>query len=93
MPQGNLTMSDVSRAEFMELVKRQDAAEQRDREMSHDLKQIKTDTAEVVEMFKALSGGFKVLQGIGRLARPIGYIAGAIAAIVGAWAAVKGLLK
>ena len=86
-------MSDVSREEFAQLVKRQDAAEQRDREMSQDIKQIRCDTAEVVEMFKALSGGFKVLQGIGRLARPIGYIAGAVAAILGAWAAVKGLLK
>lgn len=86
-------MSDVSREEFMEMVKRQDAAELRDQEMSHDIKQIRCDTAEVVETFKALTGGFKVLQGIGRLARPIGYIAGAIAAIVGAWAAVKGILK
>jgi len=93
MTSRNLSMSDVSREEFMEMVKRQDAAEQRDREMSHDIKQIKTDTAEVVETFRALSGGFKVLQGLGRLARPIGYIAGAIAAIVGAWAAIKGILK
>lgn len=86
-------MSDVSREEFIALVKRQDQAEQRDREMSRDIKQIRCDTAEVVETFKALAGGFKVLQGIGRLARPIGYIAGAVAAIVGAWATIKGILK
>lgn len=77
----------------MEMVKRQDAAELRDQEMSHDIKQIKTDTSEVVEMFRALSGGFKVLQGLGRLARPIGYIAGAVAALAAAWAAVKGITK
>lgn len=93
MPQGNLTMSDVSREEFMRLVKRQDEAEQRDHAMSQDIKQIKCDTSEVVETFRALSGGFKVLQGLGRLARPIGYIAAAIAAVVGAWATIKGGLK
>lgn len=86
-------MSDVSRAEFMELVKRQDEAERRDQEMSHDIKQIRCDTAEVVETFRALSGGFKVLQGLGRLARPIGYIAAAIAAVAGAWATIKGIGK
>lgn len=93
MPQRDLTMSDVSREEFMELVRRQDAAEQRDREMSHDIKQIRTDTSEVVEMFRALSGGFKVLQGLGKLARPIGYIAATVAAVAGAWATVRGVGK
>lgn len=42
-------MIDVSREEFAELAKRQDQAEQRDREMSRDIKQIRCDTAEVVE--------------------------------------------
>ncbi len=93
MPQRILTMSDVSREEFMQLVKRQGEAEQRDQDMSHDIKQIKCDTAEVVETFRALSGGFKVLQGLGRLARPIGYIAAAVAAVVGAWASIRGGLK
>lgn len=83
-------MSDVSREEFAELVKRQDQAEQRDREMSRDIKQIRCDTAEVVETFKALAGGFKVLQGIGRLARPVGYIAAACTAVAVAWTKFKG---
>lgn len=83
-------MSEVSREEFMELVKRQDAAEQRDREMSQGIKQIRCDTAEVVEMFKALSGGFKVLQAIGRLAKPVGYIAAACTAVAVAWSKFKG---
>lgn len=84
-------MSDVSREEFLEMVKRQDAAEQRDRETSHDIKQTKNDTFEVEKMFKALTGGFKVLQGIGRLARPIGYMAVAIAAEYADRARIAGL--
>jgi hypothetical protein len=44
---------------------------------------IKTDTAEMLDAFRALKGGFKVLEWIGKIAKPIGII---IAAIGTAWA-------
>lgn len=86
-------MSEVSREEFLNLVKRQDEADRRDQEMSRDIKQIRCDTSEVVETFRAVSGGIKVLQGLGSLAKPIGYIAAAVAAVLGAWATLKGVGK
>jgi len=81
-----MTMSDVSREEFLELKRQLD-------DTCRDVRQIKSDTGDIVETFRALSGGFKVLQGLGKLARPIGYIAAAVAAVAGAWATLKGLWK
>lgn len=86
MSQRVLMMSEVSREEFLDLKKRLD-------EVCTDVCQIKQDTGEVVETFRALSGGFKVLQGLGKLARPIGYIAAAVAAVMGAWATIRGGIK
>ena len=86
MPQRIMTMSDVSREEFLQLKSRLDDA-------CRDVQQIKRDTGEIVEAFQALSGGFKVLQGLGKLARPIGYIAAAVAAVAGAWATIRGIGK
>lgn len=86
MPQRTLTMSDVSRQEFLELKQRLDDA-------CHDVRQIKSDTADIIETFRALSGGFKVLQGLGKLARIITWFAGMVAACAAAWAGMKGLWK
>lgn len=59
-------------------------------ELRNDVKQIRADTADIIETFKALAGGFKVLTALGRLARPIGWIAGAAAAVIALWAAIHG---
>jgi len=82
-------MEYVTRAEFAELVARQDQADADRHEIRQDIKQIKCDTGEVVEMFRALSGGVKVLQWLGNLARPITYIAAGIAAVYGALTVIK----
>jgi len=86
-------MQPVSRQELNAVIARQDAADADRREMRGDIKQIRHDTHEVVEMFRTLSGGFKVLQGLGALARPITYIAACIAAVYGAWPIIKGWFK
>jgi len=46
--------------------------------------QIKTDTSEIIEVFKALSGGFKTLEFIGKLAKPLAAII-AFATGIAAW--------
>jgi len=79
----------ITRQEFEAIVARQNQADVQRCEMRQDIKQIKCDTAEVVEMFRALSGGFKVLQWLGNLARPITYIAAGIAAVYGALTVIK----
>ena len=76
-----------------ETAKRLTELEQRIVSMESSLTQIRHDTSDMIEMFRALSGGFKVLTWLGKLAEPIGYIAAAIAAIAGAWAALRGGLS
>jgi len=82
-------MNQVTREEFQTLIARQDGADAEMHEIRHDITQIKSDTGEVVEMFRALSGGLKVLQGLGKIARPITYIAAMIGACIGAYTAWK----
>jgi len=76
-------MDQVSREEFRALVSRQDAADAEMHEMGRDIKQIRHDTGELVETYRALSGGFKVLLWLGKGALIITAFAGAIAAIKG----------
>ena len=51
--------------------------------------QIKTDTAEMLEVFESWKGAMRVMEMIGSLAKPLGYIAALIAAVVGIWTAMK----
>jgi len=78
-------MDQVSRAEFIALVSRQDAADAEMYEMGRDIKQIRHDTGELVETYRALSGGFKVLLWLGRGALAISALAGAIAVFRNEW--------
>lgn len=72
-----------------EIVERQLAIEARIALVEADIRQIRHDTSDMIEMFRALSGGFKVLTWLGKLARPIGYMAACVAAIAGAWATLR----
>lgn len=64
------------------------------RENTDAIKRVAENTRDIVDMFRALEGGFRVLSGIGRLAKPIFYIASATGAILGVWTAIKsGFLK
>lgn len=53
---------------------------------------LKTDTAEIIEYFKAIQGFFKVLEFIGKLGRPLLYLA--VFATVGTavWTWLKSLI-
>ncbi len=51
---------------------------------------IKADTSEMLEIFRALKGALLVLNWIGKAAKPIGAIAMAGAALAGLWASTKG---
>jgi len=61
-------MDQVTRAEFLALVARQDKADAEMRDMGRDIKQIRCDTHELVETYRALSGGYKVLRWLGGFA-------------------------
>lgn len=53
------------------------------------IQEIKTDTAEMLAVFKSWQGAMKVMEMIGKLAKPLGYIVGLGASIVAFWTAVK----
>lgn len=53
------------------------------------IKQIKTDTADMLEVFESWKGAMKALEMIGRLAKPLGYLVGLGASFVAFWAAMK----
>ena len=55
--------------------------------------QVRANTADLVEVFRAAQGAFRVLNWIGKAAKPLGYIASACAACLGFWAALKGHIK
>ena len=58
-------------------------------ENTETIKEIKTDTADMLEVFESWKGAMRVMEMIGKLARPLGYIAALIAAVVGIWNAMK----
>jgi len=76
-------MDQVTRAEFLASVKRQDGIDADLHAMKRDLEQIRHDTHELVETYRALSGGFKVLLWLGKGALIITAFAGAITVIKG----------
>jgi len=78
-------MDQVTRAEFIALVTRQDKADANQREMCNDLKQIRLDTRELVEMYRTLSGGTKLLITFGKVAASFTAVVGAIAVFKNWW--------
>lgn len=58
-------------------------------ENTETINEIKTDTADMLEVFESWKGAMRVMEMIGSLAKPLGYIAALIAAVVGIWNAMK----
>lgn len=58
-------------------------------ENTQTIKQIQTNTAEMLEVFESWKGAMKAMEMLGRLARPMGYILGLIASGAALWAAMK----
>ena len=58
-------------------------------ENTETIKQIKTDTADMLEVFESWKGSMRVMEMIGKLAKPLGYIVGLGASIAAFWAAMK----
>ena len=58
-------------------------------ENTETIKEVKTDTADMLEVFESWKGAMRVMDMIGSLAKPLGYIAALIAAVVGIWTAMK----
>ena len=58
-------------------------------ENTETINEIKTDTADMLEVFESWKGAMRVMEMIGKLAKPLGYIAALIAAVVGIWTAMK----
>ena len=53
------------------------------------IQEIKTDTAEMLAVFKSWQGAMKVMDMIGKAAKPIGYVVGLGASIAAFWTAMK----
>ena len=58
-------------------------------ENTETIKEIKTDTADMLEVFESWKGAMRVMEMIGKLAKPLGYIAALIAAVAGIWTAME----
>lgn len=52
------------------------------KEIKQQLCEVHKETRDIIELFKALEGGFKVIKWLGKLAAPI-------VAIAAAWTAIK----
>jgi len=78
-------MDQVSREEFLKSVQRQDSIDVDLHAMRRDLEQIRIDTHELVETYRALSGGFKVLLWLGKIAAAVTAVVGAIAVFRNGW--------
>ena len=61
-------------------------------ENTETIKEVKTDTADMLEVFESWKGAMRVMDMIGSLAKPLGYIAALIAAVVGIWNAMKSVV-
>ena len=58
-------------------------------ENTETINEIKTDAADMLEVFESWKGAMRVMEMLGSLAKPLGYIAALIAAVVGIWTAMK----
>ena len=52
-------------------------------------KEIKTDTADMLEVFESWKGAMRVMEMLGKLAKPLGYIVGFGASVAAFWASMK----
>ena len=58
-------------------------------ENTETIKEIKTDTADMLEVFESWKGAMRVMEMIGKLAKPLGYIVGLGASMAAFWTAMK----
>ena len=58
-------------------------------ENTETINEIKTDTADMLEVFESWKGAMRVMEMLGRLAKPLGYIVGFGASVAAFWAAMK----
>ena len=58
-------------------------------ENTETIKEIKTDTADMLEVFESWKGAMRVMEMLGKLAKPLGYIVGFGASVAAFWAAMK----
>ena len=74
-----ITAVKLEQAQFRALLK----------ENTDATKEIKADTAELLEVFSSFKAAFKVLEWIGKAAKPLGYVVGFGASVAAFWAAMK----
>ena len=53
------------------------------------INELKTDTADMLEVFESWKRAMRVMEMIGKLAKPLGYIVGLGASIAAFWTAMK----
>ena len=58
-------------------------------ENTETIKEIKADTADMLEVFESWKGAMRVMEMLGKLAKPLGYIVGFGASIAAFWTAMK----
>ena len=58
-------------------------------ENTETIKEIKTDTADMLEVFESWKGAMRVMEVLGKLAKPLGYIVGFGASVAAFWTSMK----
>ena len=58
-------------------------------ENTETIKEIKTDIADMLEVFESWKGAMRAMEMIGKLAKPLGYIVGFGASVAAFWTAMK----
>ena len=58
-------------------------------ENTETIKEIKADTADMLEVFESWKGAMRVMEMLGKLAKPLGYIVGFGASVAAFWEAMK----
>lgn len=58
-------------------------------ENNETIHKIKTNTADMLEVFESWKGAMRVMEMLGKLAKPLGYIVGFGASVAAFWASMK----
>ena len=58
-------------------------------ENTETINEIKTNTADMLEVFESWKGAMRVMEMLGKLAKPLGYIVGFGASVAAFWASMK----
>ena len=58
-------------------------------ENTETINEIKTDTADMLEVFESWKGAMRVMEMLGKLAKPLGYIVGFGVSVAAFWASIK----